>query len=244
MLSRFLILISFLLIADQSPVQFTVPEITVPTTPTIELPVVVKTNGNTVGSLEFALNYDQSILEFTDIVISNKAQEWLTYTMDTGSGKVRWGGYDSSFGDFNLTTDTELFTVIFKVLDQNWDETPITIGRRTAGTELGWDLPVSNVDGYINYNRSSLIPSGEGIFGRAYPVPTQGLVTLELTLPNTGSYTVRVIDLTGKQYKYKQQNFFQGYVTVQEDLYNLPVGLYLLQISNNKFVKSFKIIKN
>ena len=242
-MQKLLVFLLFLLIADQSPVQFTVPEITVPAGPTIELPVVVNTNGNTVGSLEFALNYDQSILEFTDIIISNKAQEWLTYTMDTGNGKVRWGGYDSSFGNFNLTTDTELFTLVFRVLDQNWDETPITIGRRTAGTELGWDLAVANVDGYINYNRSQWYDPKDGITGIAYPVPTKGLITLDLTLPNTGTYTVRVIDLSGRQYKYRQQNFFQGYISVQDNLYDLPSGVYLLQIANDKFVKSFKIIK-
>jgi hypothetical protein len=242
-MQKLLVFLVFFFIADQSPVQFTVPELSVPAGPTIELPVVINTNGNTVGSLEFALNYDQSILQFTDIIISNKAQEWLTYTMDTGNGKVRWGGYDSSFGDFNLTQNTELFVVKFAVLDQNWDETPITIGRRTAGTELGWDLAVTNTDGYINYNRSSWYNPNEGIFGTAYPIPTIGNLTLELTLPNTGNYTVRVIDLAGRQYQYKQQRFFQGYVTVQENLSSLPQGLYLLQISNDKFVKSFKVIK-
>jgi len=244
MINRLLIFISFLFIADQSPVQFTVPELTVPAGPTIELPVIVNTNGNVVGSLEFALNYNQTILQFTDIIISNKAQEWLTYTMDTGNGKIRWGGYDSSFGDFNLITDTELFVLRFTVLDQNWTETPITIGRRTAGTELGWDLPVANVDGYINYNRTEWYDPKDGISGIAYPVPTPGIVTLELTLPNTGRYVVRVIDLAGRQYRYRQQNFFQGYVSVQENLYGLPIGVYLLQIANDKFVKSFKIIKN
>jgi hypothetical protein len=242
-MQKLLVFLVFLFIADQSPVQFTVPELSVPAGPIIELPVVVNTNGNIVGSLEFALNYDQSILEFTDIIISNKAQEWLTYTMDTGNGKVRWGGYDSSFGDFNLTQNTELFTIVFAVLDQNWDETPITIGRRTAGTELGWDLAVANTDGYINYNRSQWYDPKDGITGIAYPVPTQGNITLELTLPNTGKYVVRVIDLAGRQYQYKEQNFFQGYVSVQENLYNLPTGIYLLQIANDKFVKSFKIIK-
>lgn len=242
-MQKLLVFLVFLFIADQSPVQFTVPELSVPAGPTIELPVVVNTNGNIVGSLEFALNYDQSILEFTDIIISNKAQEWLTYTMDTGNGKVRWGGYDSSFGDFNLTQSTELFTIVFAVLDQNWDETPITIGRRTAGTELGWDLAVANTDGYINYNRSQWYDPKDGISGITYPVPTQGNITLELTLPNTGKYVVRVIDLAGRQYQYKEQNFFQGYVSVQENLYNLPTGIYLLQIANDKFVKSFKIIK-
>ena len=241
---KLLVFFIFFFIADQSPVQFTVPGITVPAGPTIELPVVVATNGNTVGSLEFALNYDQSLLEFTDIIISNKAQEWLTYTMDTGNGKIRWGGYDSSFGSFNLTQDTELFTVVFNVLDQNWTETPITVGRRTAGTELGWDLPVANTDGYINYDRSSWYDPKDGITGIAYPVPTHGLVTLDLNIPRVGTYQIRTIDLSGKVYMQREQRFFQGYITLQENLYGLPNGVYLLQITNDIFVKSFKILKN
>ena len=241
---RLFALLFLFLAVNQSPVQFTVPEITIPAGPTIELPVVVATNGNTVGSLEFALNYDQSILEFTDIIISNKAQEWLTYTMDTGSGKIRWGGYDSSFGSFNLTEDTELFTVVFTVLDQNWTETPITVGRRTAGTELGWDLPVANTDGYINYDRSSWYDPKDGINGVAYPVPTHGLVTLDLSIPRVGNYKIRTIDLSGRVYKQREQRFFQGYVTLQENLYGLPNGVYLLQIGNDTFIKSFKILKH
>lgn len=215
-----------------------------PSGPTIELPVVVSASGNTVGSLEFALNYDQNILQFTDIIISNDAQQWLTYTMDTGNGKIRWGGYDMTFGDFNLTTDTELFKVVFTVLDQNWSETPITIGRRTAGTELGMDLPVANVDGYINYSKSQWYDSKDGITGSVYPVPTSGTINLDAILPTSGIYKVRVIDLTGKQYTYKQQMYFSGFVSIQQDVHDLKTGIYLLQITNNNFVRTFKIIKN
>jgi len=55
-----------------SQVQFQVPGITVTPSNTIDLPVTIQTNGNTVGSLEFALNYDQSILQFSGIVLSKK----------------------------------------------------------------------------------------------------------------------------------------------------------------------------
>jgi len=89
-----------------SQVQFQVPGITVLPTQTIELPVTVLTNGNIVGSLEFALNYDQSILQFSEIVLSEQAQTWVSYTMDAGNGKVRWGGYDKSHGGHSITTST------------------------------------------------------------------------------------------------------------------------------------------
>jgi hypothetical protein len=242
-MKKFLTVFLFIFITtDQSPVQFIVPELSVPTSPTIELPVVIQTNGNTVGSLEFALNYDESILKFNDIFLSEKAQQWLTYTMDTGSGKVRWGGYDSSFGDFNITEPSTLFTLTFDVLNNNWNETPITIGRKTAGTKLGWDLSVTNTDGYINYNRFSNQET-DNIFGKVYPIPTNGTITLDLTIPKAGDYIVRIINLNGRVIKQKSYRLFQGYVSIQEDLYSLPLGIYLLQIINDEFVKTFKIIK-
>ena len=58
---RYIIIALLTINSLYSQVQFQVPGITVLPTQTIDLPVTVLTNGNIVGSLEFALNYDQSI---------------------------------------------------------------------------------------------------------------------------------------------------------------------------------------
>lgn len=68
----------------QSQVVFNVPEIDVPVSEFINLPVEIETSGEDVGSLEFALNYDPDYLEFVSITVTPKAQEWLTYTMGLG----------------------------------------------------------------------------------------------------------------------------------------------------------------
>jgi hypothetical protein len=65
-----------------SQVVFNVPEIDVPVSEYINLPVEIETSGEDVGSLEFALKYDPDYLEFVSIIVTPKAQEWLTYTMD------------------------------------------------------------------------------------------------------------------------------------------------------------------
>ena len=227
-----------------SQVQFQVPGITVSPSNTIDLPVTIQTNGNLVGSLEFALNYDQSILQFSEIILSEKAQTWLTYTMDTGSGKVRWGGYDKTHGQYSITNPTELFILKFTVLNPNWTTTPITVGRKTAGNVQGWDIAVTNTDGYINYNRYAAPLDEDGINGRAYPVPTNDIVTLDLSLPVSGDYNIIVYDLNGNVLQNKKQRFVKGNNSIQENLHPYPSGIYLLQITNTKFVKTFKIIKN
>ena len=227
-----------------SQVQFQVPGITVSPSNTIDLPVTIQTNGNVLGSLEFALNYDQSILQFSEIILSEKAQTWLTYTMDTGNGKVRWGGYDKTHGQYSITNPTELFILKFTVLNPNWTTTPITVGRKTAGDVQGWDIVVTNTDGYINYNRYAAPLDEDGINGRAYPVPTNDIVTLDLSLPVSGDYNIIVYDLNGNVLQNKKQRFVKGDNSIQENLHPYPSGIYLLQITNTKFVKTFKIIKN
>ena len=227
-----------------SQVQFIVPEITVSPASTIDLPVTVQTNGNTVGSLEFALNYDQNRLQFSEIVLSEKAQTWLTYTMDTGNGKVRWGGYDRSHGQQSITNPTELFILKFLVIDPIWTQTPITIGRKTAGDVQGWDIAVTNTDGYINMNRNAAPLDEDGINGRAYPVPTNDIVTVDLSLPLSGDYNIIIYDLNGNVLQNKKQRLIKGDNTIQENLHSYPSGVYLLQIANTKFAKTFKLIKN
>lgn len=116
-----LILLLTITTVAHSQVVFKVPEIEVPVSEYINLPVEIETSGETVGSLEFALNFDSQYLEFENITVTAKAQEWLTYTQDWEGEKVRWGGYDASFGDFTISNTTELFTVRFKVIDQKLD---------------------------------------------------------------------------------------------------------------------------
>ena len=65
-----LILLTLLLLlttSAQSQVVFNVPEIEVPVSEFINLPVEIETTGEDVGSLEFALNYDKNYLEFVSI---------------------------------------------------------------------------------------------------------------------------------------------------------------------------------
>lgn len=227
-----------------SQVQFQVPGITVSPATTIDLPVTIQTNGYTVGSLEFALNYDQTILQFSEIVLSEKTQTWLTYIMDTGSGKVRWGGYDKTHGQYSINTPTELFILKFTVLDPNWITTPITIGRKTAGDVQGWDIAVTNTNGYINYNKNATPIDETKIQGIVHPNPTDGLVTLDLILPVSDYYKITIINISGTELRRKVNQYMKGANIIEEDLTPYPSGTYLLNITTKNFTETFKIIKN
>ena len=58
-----------------------------------------------------------------------------------------------------------------------------------------------------------------------------------------GFYTIRVITYNGTLMKSTTRKFFSGYVSFQMDLESLASAIYFLQVTNGKFVKTFKIIK-
>lgn len=242
-MSRWVVILLLSINSLFSQVQFEVPGITVSPATVIELPVTVKTNGHTVGSLEFALNYDQTILQFSGIVLSEKAQTWITYTMDTGNGKVRWGGYDGTHGSYSISTPTALFVLKFTVLDPNWILTPITVGRKTAGDVQGWDITVTNTDGYINYNRTGIAIDETQINGIIHPNPTDGLVTIDLVIPTGDYYRISVTNTSGTELRRRVEHYIKGANITQEDLTSYASGTYLLNITSNNFTKTFKVIK-
>ena len=243
MINRWTVILLLVIQTAYSQVQFQVPGITVLPTQTIDLPVTVLTNGNIVGSLEFALNYDQSILQFSQIVLSEQAQTWVSYTMDAGDGKVRWGGYDKSHGGHSIAVPTELFLIRFVVLNPDWLLTPITIGRKTAGDVLGWDIAVTNTDGYINYNRTGIPIDETQINGIIHPNPTDGLVTIDLVIPESDYYRISVVNTSGTELRRRVEHCIKGANITEEDLSSYASGTYLLNITSKNFTKTFKIIK-
>lgn len=241
---RYIIIALLTINSLYSQVQFQVPGITVTPSNTIDLPITIQTNGNVVGSLEFALNYDQTILQFAEIVLSEKTQTWLTCVMDTGNGKVRWGGYDKSHGQYSVNAPTELFILKFVVLNPNWITTPITVGRKTAGDVQGWDIAVTNTDGYINYNRTGIPVDEQRIQGIVHPNPTSGLVILDLILPVSDYYKITVLSINGSELRRHVERCIKGANILEEDLTSYPSGTYLLNITTREFTQTFKIIKN
>jgi hypothetical protein len=164
--------------------------------------------------------------------------------MDTGSGRVRWGGYDKTHGQYSVNTPTELFILKFTVINPNWITTPITIGRKTAGDVQGWDIAVANTDGYINYNRTGIPVDETKIQGIIHPNPTDGLVTVDLILPVSDYYKITVLNLNGSELRRKVELYIKGANILEEDLTSYPSGTYLLNITTRDFTQTFKIIKN
>jgi hypothetical protein len=60
----------------------------------------------------------------------------------------------------------------------------------------------------------------------------------------SGDYNIIIYDLNGNVLQNKKRLLVKGDNSLEENLHTYPSGVYLLQIANNKFAKTFKIIKN
>ena len=69
------------------------PNLSVNTENLVEIPVSVKTNGQQLGSLQLAMNYDSTLLDFRGIKLESKIGNWVSF-MNPNGNVVEWGGYD------------------------------------------------------------------------------------------------------------------------------------------------------
>ena len=104
-------------------------------------------------------------------------------------------------------------------------------GSITQGVQQQIEIYTLGVDDFVNIS----------LIMKAYPNPTQGDLTLEITDLKLENLTFQLIDLQGRSIE--NRKIANTNETIKME--NLPSATYFLKVTNNnKEVKSFKIIKN
>ena len=104
-------------------------------------------------------------------------------------------------------------------------------GSITQGVQQPIEIYTLGVDDFVNIS----------LIMKAYPNPTQGDLTLEITDLKLENLTFQLIDLQGRSIE--NRKIANTNETIKME--NLPNATYFLKVTNNnKEVKSFKIIKN
>ena len=104
-------------------------------------------------------------------------------------------------------------------------------GSITQGVQQPIEIYTLGVDDFVNIS----------LIMKAYPNPTQGDLTLEITDLKLENLTFQLIDLQGRSIE--NRKIANTNETIKME--NLPSDTYFLKVTNNnKEVKSFKIIKN
>ncbi len=179
-------------------IEVNVPSLTVDEGNLVKLPVKVFTGGNKVGALQLALKFDGDLLEFKQVLNSEKSMNWISFINPMDS-VVEWGGYDRTNGD-NLFIDGEtVFTLTFlaKKPKGEWGQSPLYTTRKFVGAADCGDMNVTPTNGLYQVKMVKGISLKENEI-LVYPNPTTGEVTIKFNVPVDGNVTLSFVDVNGK----------------------------------------------
>lgn len=212
------------------------PELGVDEGDIVNVPVTLKTNDITLGSLQLAMKYDQDLLEFESLVAELKSAYWLSF-INTNDGEIEWGGYDPSYNQ-NLVNNGEiLFTLSFnaKELQTDWNKSPLYVTRKFAGDENATDLKITPTDGILQVLKTDpndMLVNNQMVL---FPTPTDGLVTARFKLYEKSEVTLAVYDLGGRKvFEVIEGTYPIGIYEQTFDLGSLSAGEYVAILNTKK----------
>lgn len=194
----------------------------------VEVPVSVKTNGQQLGSLQLAMNYDSNLLDFKGIRAESKIGSWISF-MNPNDNVVEWGGYDPTLNT-KLLNDNELaFTLQFisRQIQSDWNASPLYVTRKHAGNTIAKDLKITPTDGIVSITRIGNIGvlTGEMM---VYPNPVEDLVNVKFRVTENGSTWLGIYSIDGREIKVIiNQSMPKGEYNYMASLGYLPTGEYV-----------------
>ena len=195
----------------------------------VKVPVKLKTNGTTLGSLQLAMKYDSDLLEFVTIKNELKSSYWMSF-INTNGNEVEWGGYDPS-NNQNLINDGEiLFTLEFvsKRTQTQWNKSPLYVTRKFAGDRLAKDLIITPTDGILQIFKVD--PTNPISFDdmMVYPNPTTDITKVSFKIYEKSDVSLGIYDMGGKQcIQVLNGTYPVGIYTTTVDLGMLSPGEYV-----------------
>ena len=219
------------------------PNLSVNTENLVEIPVSVKTNGQQLGSLQLAMNYDSTLLDFRGIKLESKIGNWVSF-MNPNGNVVEWGGYDPTLNT-KLLQDNELaFTLQFisRQIQSNWGVSPLYVTRKFAGDTSAKDLKITPTDGIVTIMKIGEV--GELTSNMmVYPNPVEDLVNVRFRVTENGSTWLGIYSLDGKELQVIiNKSMPKGDYNYMTSLGYLPSGEYIAVLRKKDLPVASKII--
>jgi hypothetical protein len=219
------------------------PNLSVNSENLVEIPVSVKTNGQQLGSLQLAMNYDSNLLDFRGIKLESKIGNWVSF-MNPNGNVVEWGGYDPTLNT-KLLQDNELaFTLQFisRQIQSNWGVSPLYVTRKFAGDTSAKDLKITPTDGIVTIMKIGEV--GELTSNMmVYPNPVEDLVNVRFRVTENGSTWLGIYSLDGKELQViVNKSMPKGDYNYMTSLGYLPSGEYIAVLRKKDLPVASKII--
>jgi hypothetical protein len=224
-------------------IELNYPSLTVNENSRVEVPVLVKTNGIQLGSLQLALNYNSNLLDFTGVRAENKVSGWITY-VNTNDNIVEWGGYDPT-KNTKLLNDNELaFTLQFtsKEIQSQWGVSPLYVTKKFSGNSIARDLKIIPTNGIIQIMR--VMKPTDLEYMVTYPNPTDNDITVKFTVEKEGNVWLSLYDLGGREIQtIVNTDLHSGEHRYSTNVGYLPSGTYIVTLKKGTETQSNKIIR-
>jgi len=224
-------------------VEINVPSLSVQEGNLVKLPVKLFTGGQKVGSLQLGLKFDGSLLEFKELMNSQKSMNWMTFVNPMDS-IVEWGGFDRTNGQ-NLFIDGEtIFTLYFlaKKPQGEWGQSPLYTTRKFVGAENCGDMGVTPTNGLYQVKMIGGISLKENEI-IVYPNPTTGDVTIKFNVPVDGNVNLSFSDANGAIVKTIFEDYMpSGNYTYTTSLRGLATGTYYTILTSSTAISVNKTI--
>ena len=219
------------------------PNLSVNTENLVEVPVSVKTNGQQLGSLQLAMNFDSNLLDFRGIKLESKIGNWVSF-MNPNGNVVEWGGYDPTLNT-KLLEDNELaFTLQFisKEIQSDWSVSPLYVTRKFAGDTSAKDLKITPTDGIVTITRIGNVGELSGDM-MVYPNPVDDLVNVKFRVTENGSTWLGIYSLDGRELQViVNKSMPKGEYNYMASLGYLPSGEYVAVLRKKDLPLVSKII--
>jgi len=209
----------------------------------VEVPVSVKTNGQQLGSLQLAMNYNSTLLDFRGIKLESKIGNWVSF-MNPNDNVVEWGGYDPTLNT-KLLQDNELaFTLQFisRQIQSDWGVSPLYVTRKHAGNPSAKDFKITPTDGIVTIMKiGSVGELTENMM--VYPNPVEDLVNVRFRVTENGSTWLGIYSLDGKELQViVNKSMPKGDYNYMANLGYLPSGEYIAVLRKKDLPVASKII--
>ena len=210
----------------------------------VNVPVKVISPNHDLGALQLDVKYDSDLLEFKNVINSEKVMNWMSY-FNPDNGVISWGGAD--FSNQNMLKNNETaFTLQFSALEPklNWTVSPLYVAEKYVGDELATDMNITPTNGRVEIRKRNF--NGEMLDGFAiltYPNPTDNFTNIQFNLPEDSNVEVALFDITGRKLiQVINERMPAGQYSYEVDLTVLSGGVYYTSILTKDQVATSKTV--
>lgn len=193
----------------------------------VNIPVRIKSNGISIGSLQVCMKFDSTLLVFSGIENQLKTSQWISF-VNNSNNMVEWGGYDPTDNKHMMNNGDLLFVLKFtsKKPQSEWGKSPLYISRKFAGDKSSNDLNITPTDGIVQvFRMSGPLDFKDMVLA---PNPNEGMVMCSFKVYQEGNTSLGIYDMVGQ----KQLEVVNGFYPVGKysnviNMGTLSPGVYL-----------------